>query len=543
MEEPSKIELRVGTPSEGGGRYRTATLVALCLATAAEYWTSSGVSLVLTDLTGTLSASSDEASWALTVYSTAFAVSIALSHRLSHYFGNRRYLANSALLYAITSVGCAFSVHLAPFLFFRALQGFAGGVFLVRSFVFLSQQYDPKSRSIATTTYGISFFFIGRMISPVVCGWMADSISWRLLFGVPTLLMCVAALLFFRHTSDRWTDAQEPYRLDLLGVLLLVSGAGCIQAVLSRGEIDDWFGSPHIVVLLTIGIAANLAFLLWQVSPINAAPLLDLNFLKTRAMYSAAVVGFALGILLAGSLYVIPQYLRNIESHSALQTGMLISLSGGASVAILCSFGVISALVVRVGAKTVLAFALVIEMVSQLLLAKHLTTDTPDYLLWVPLALNGVFIALSVPILGTAAFARLRSEEISSARAIYYGFRQFGASSGVTLAVVLIDHRMTLHSVRLFDNMFNRNLVSIGAAVDLSSGTATRALANAVRLQSSVLSFADVFYVMAAFAGLTLLLVPLLPSLANVSPAVDGALVSTETTSSRSLTIARGDLI
>jgi DHA2 family multidrug resistance protein len=540
----STTTTRTITPDEAAKRDRTVTLIALCLATAAEYWTSTGVSLILTDLTGTLSASSDEASWALTVYTTAFAVSIALSHRLSHYFGNRRYLASCAFLYAITSLGCALSPQLGCFLFFRALEGFAGGAFLVRGFVFFTQQYDPKPRSIAVTMYGLSFFFVGRFISPIVCGWMADSISWRLLFGFSALLMFAAAILFYRHAADRWIDAQEPHRLDFLGILLLLIGAGCIQAVLSRGEIDDWLGSPRIVALLLTGIAANLLFALWQVSSKNTVPLLNLSFLKTRAMYSAAIVGFALGILLAGSLYVIPQFLRNVESHSALQTGIMISLSGSASVAILCSFGPISALVMKVGAKTVIALALVIEMTSQLLLAQHLTTDTPDHFLWIPLALNGVFIALSVPILGTAAFAGLRSEEVSNARALYYGFRQIGASIGVTLAVILIDRRMTLHSARLFDNMFNRNMASIGIMLDPNAGAAARALANAVRLQSSVLSFADVFYVMAAFAGLTVFLVPLLPSLSNAATPVEHGLISTNhSTSIKSLTIARGDSV
>ena len=366
----------------------------------------------------------------------------------------------------------------------------------------------------------------------------------RLLFGFSALLMFAAAILFYRHAADRWIDAQEPHRLDLLGILLLLIGAGCILAVLGRGEIDDWLGSPRIVALLPTGITANLLFALWQVSSKNTVPLLNLSFLKTRAMYSAAIVGFALGILLAGSLYVIPQFLRNVESHSALQTGIMISLSGSASVAILCSFGPISALVMKVGAKTVIALALVIEMTSQLLLAQHLTTDTPDHFLWIPLALNGVFIALSVPILGTAAFAGLRSEEVSNARALYYGFRQIGASIGVTLAVILIDRRMTLHSARLFDNMFNRNMASIGIMLDPNAGAAARALANAVRLQSSVLSFADVFYVMAAFAGLTVLLVPLLPSLSNAATPVEDGLISTNhSTSIKSLTIARGDSV
>jgi MFS family permease len=73
-------------------RRRTATLIALILAAAAESWTASGISLTLTDLTGTLSASSDEASWALTVYSTAYAVSVVCAHRLSSLWGNRAYL-------------------------------------------------------------------------------------------------------------------------------------------------------------------------------------------------------------------------------------------------------------------------------------------------------------------------------------------------------------------------------------------------------------------------------------------------------------------
>ncbi len=55
-----------------------ATLFAFTLATGMEQWTGNGLSVTLTDLTGALGASSDETSWAVTVYSTAFAVSVAL---------------------------------------------------------------------------------------------------------------------------------------------------------------------------------------------------------------------------------------------------------------------------------------------------------------------------------------------------------------------------------------------------------------------------------------------------------------------------------
>ncbi len=54
--------------------HRGITLIALSLATGVEQWTGSGLSVTLTDLTGSLGASADEASWAVTLYSSMFAV-------------------------------------------------------------------------------------------------------------------------------------------------------------------------------------------------------------------------------------------------------------------------------------------------------------------------------------------------------------------------------------------------------------------------------------------------------------------------------------
>ena len=493
-------------------RARAATLVGLTLATAAEYWTSSGVSLVLTDLTGTLSASSDEASWALTVYTTAFAVAVALSHSLSLRFGNRRYLAACALLYASASIGCALSSDLEIFLVFRALQGFAGGAFLIRSFVFLAQQYEPRSRQLALVAYGISFFAVGRFAAPIVCGWLADVASWRLLFGVEAILMLAAALLFFHFTEEHWTVEVSTRTLDYPGVALLILGASTFQAVLSRGEIDGWFDSPVLASLFAVGVFANLCFTLWQLSPRNKQPLLHLAALRDRSTYASAVLGFALGILLAGSLYVLPLYLRGIETHSAYQTGVLLSIGGGVSVLVLCGFSIVGVLVARLGGKTVIALSLLVEMTSQLLFAHFLTTDTPNYLFWVPLALNGVFIALSVPVIGIVAFGDVKDSHISNVRALYYSFRQLGASVGVTCAAVLIDRRMTFHSSRLLDALATRNLTIVGPAVQ---NLASSALVAAVRRQSAVLSYADVFLVMSGVAFVTLLLVPLLPAMSR----------------------------
>ena len=108
----------------------------------------------------------------------------------------------------------------------------------------------------------------------------------------------------------------------------------------------------------------------------------------------------------------------------------------------------------------------------------------------------------------------MEDKHASSARAIYYGARQLGASLGVTAVVALIDRRATLHSSRLIEAFFSRNLSILGVSVDANNA---RHMAGLITKQSLILTFADVFYAMAALAAMMLLFLPLLPSLSQPS--------------------------
>lgn len=488
---------------------RTATLIAFILAGAAESWTGVGISLTLTDLTGTLSASADGAGWALTVYSAAYAVSVVCAHRFSSLLGNRAYLAAMAALFAVASLGCAGSDNLTTFLLFRALEGFAGGAFLTRTFVFTTLQFDPPQRPQVLVLWAISYFTIGRLFSPVMNGWFADNLTWRALFLVGAFLSSAASILFAKFTLRSWhEDQEEHFRLDVTGLALLVLGVVCIQTVLSRGEIDAWFESSGIVLLLLVGIAVNAIFAVWELHPRNQNPLFRLALIRTRAALAAAALGYPIGMLLAGSVYVLPQYLRTIEVHSATQTGLLLSIGSLASVAVLVAFKLTTQAIQRFGGPAVLACALLLECGSQFLFAHYVTVDTPDRFLWLPLIFNGIFIALSVPTLSLVIFSQMDYSDVSTARTIYYGARQFGASLGVTCAVVLIDRRLSLHTSRLLDAYVNRNL---GVVEVINPAQIPLELHAAIRRQAFVLAYSDVFHVMALIAFATLFFIPLLP--------------------------------
>ncbi len=330
--------------------------------------------------------------------------------------------------------------------------------------------------------------------------------------------MLLVSWLFYKHAQKHWTMDVEAHKADLLGIAFIVTGIVALQTVLSRGEIDDWFGAPRIIALTAFGIACNFAFFAWQLSPYNRHPLLHLERGADRGVLSAIVLGTVLGMLLSGSLFLTPQYLRRVESHSALQTGEMLSISALSSIAVFCCVKPLFKALLKFGGRSVIGFALFVQMLSMGLLGHVVTSDTPDYKLWIPLLLNGVFVGMTVPALAVAAFTKVPDKDVSNARALYYGARQLGASLGVTFVVILTDHRGTMHSSRLLEDLFSRNLSAIGLVAGPFSGKQASGLAASLMKQATVLTYADVFYSMAALAAAMLVLLPLLPS-STPSPA------------------------
>src|SRR5277367_3503551 len=98
-------------------------LIGLGLATGMEFYTFDAMNLVLVDLAGTLGVSLDEASWLLTVYSSALFLGVPVSIWLAGHFGYKRYLTATTLLFAVASVGCMLTPNFNTMLLWRAVQG------------------------------------------------------------------------------------------------------------------------------------------------------------------------------------------------------------------------------------------------------------------------------------------------------------------------------------------------------------------------------------------------------------------------------------
>ena len=500
-------------------------LMGLGLATGMEFYTFDSVNLVLPDVAGTLGLSADEASWLLTIYSCTLFVGVPISVWLAGHVGYKRYLIASTVLFAIASIGCAISSRLETLLVWRAILGVAGSGLIMwwRASVYMlvtGPRRSPLMTRLSTSLY------LSSAAGLLASGFLTDRVNWRLIF-LPNLLFAAGAVSFLLRFYPNVPRPSSPRvtKTDFPGIALIAVALISLQIVLSRGEIDDWFGSRFIRTLTWTSAASFAVFLWWQNSARNRAPLIDVALMRDRHVVSSVLIGLFAGLILSGSLYVLPEFLRNISAHtySATQTGRIICIYALAAAAVR---PLVAPVVARLGQRKTIALALAMLITSMLVFEHYLTTGTSVGYYVLPLVLYALCLAPLLSAIGSGVVSRVKQpEKLLDAVSIYMTFRQLGASLGVALLNILLDHRETLHSARLFEHLHRDDAGTSGWLATQGANAVTRGgysivdshlmalgqLAAAARQQAATLSYADAFGFMALIGVAALCTVPIIP--------------------------------
>ncbi len=101
--------------------------IAVMFATFMEVLDTTVVNVSLPHIAGSLSASVDEATWALTSYLVANAIILPMTGWLASYFGRKRMLMAAVFGFTAASFLCGLAPTLRMLIFFRIIQGATGG--------------------------------------------------------------------------------------------------------------------------------------------------------------------------------------------------------------------------------------------------------------------------------------------------------------------------------------------------------------------------------------------------------------------------------
>jgi DHA2 family multidrug resistance protein len=290
-----------------------------------------------------------------------------------------------------------------------------------------------------------------------------------------------------------------------------------MQIVLSRGERDDWFADPFIVTLTVIAATCLPLFIWWERRPDNRNPIISLATYRTRNFVLGSIYVVVLGMMLYGQLYFVPQFLRNVQHHSAFGTGQMQTIN-----AVWFTVGLIvgAQMIKRLGFRAGLGVGAAAFMAGMLLWTFRLTLQISDEAMYLPLALTGFGAGWQIGPISTLIASQTPNTQMGEAMELYLCQRQLGGSWGTAILTIIVDQRRSFWSSRLGESLNDFSLYMQDAmreqtATFLSTGlppshaaAASMGLLHArLQLQSVVNAFADTFAYQACIGAFALLLV------------------------------------
>src|SRR5438094_1948624 len=237
--------------------------VSVMFATFMEVLDTTVVNVSLPHIAGSLSATIDEATWALTSYLVANAIILPMTGWLASLFGRKRLLMLSVVGFTASSFLCGLAPTLGMLIVFRIMQGATGGALQPLSQAVLLEAFPPKDRGRAMAFWGLGIV-VAPILGPVLGGWLTDNYSWRWIFyiNVPVGILSIVMTQLFIFDPAYIKDIGR--RIDYWGLGLLAVGIGTLQVVLDKGQEEDWFSSAFIVTCTVMAVASLVILLIHE---------------------------------------------------------------------------------------------------------------------------------------------------------------------------------------------------------------------------------------------------------------------------------------
>ena len=458
------------------------------------------VNVSLPHIAGSLSATVDEATWALTSYLVANAIILPITGWLANFFGRKRLLMMSVGGFTVASFLCGLAPTLPLLIVFRVLQGAAGGALQPLSQAVLLEAFPPQDRGKAMGFWGLGIV-VAPILGPVLGGWLTDSYSWRWVFyinipvGVASLIM--TKMFIF---DPAYIRRKAGIGIDYWGMGLLAVAIGALQVTLDKGQEEDWFSSRLIVTLSVVAAAGFIAFAFRELAAEH--PVVNLRVLKDRTFSTGVILMTSVGFVLYGSMVLLPIWLQTLLGYPALQAGVALSPRGMGS---FLAMPIVGALLARADPRKFLGAGLLISAWTMFRFSRlNLNAGYWDFF-W-PQFIQGISLALLFVPLTTITMGPIPKEEMGNATSLFNLMRNLGGSFGIATTTTLIVRHQQMHTNMLAAHVNAYNPKAIAMLRDLQSmmgGDPVQAMKRAYAMldsmvlrQAAILSYIDVFLVL-----------------------------------------------
>jgi MFS transporter, DHA2 family, multidrug resistance protein len=480
--------------------------ISVMMAVFMEVLDTSIANIALPHIAGSLSATTDEATWVLTSYLVANAIILPMTGWLGNYFGRKKVLISCIIMFTIASALCGLAWSLPTLIIARILQGAGGGAMVPIAQAIMLESFPPQKRGQAMAVFAMGVV-VAPILGPTVGGWITDNYSWRWIFYINLPVGIAAAMM------SSWAVEDPPYikrnttaSIDFVGFGLLAVWLATLQIILDKGQEADWFSADWICWFAVISVLSLISFIAWEFY--TEHPLVDLRVFKNRNFTVGVILMTSLGAILYGTTAQLPLFLQTLMGYPALQSGYAMSPRG---IAAFMTTLVVGRLVGKIPMRWMLCFGFVMLATSSFMLSNINLQVSQLTVIW-PSVINGIAISFIFVPLTTITMSQLAQQQIGNASGLYNLMRNLGGSIGIAFVTTMLARGAQVHQALMVghltpaDPAFVQRLAATTKSLAQQNDPVTAktqayaTIYNTLDQQAHLWAFVDVFVLFGALA-------------------------------------------
>jgi EmrB/QacA subfamily drug resistance transporter len=416
----------------------------------------------------------DSLEWTVNAYTLSFAVLLLTGAALGDRFGRRRMFSVGLAVFTLGSAAAALAPSIGALVAARSLQGAGGALVTPLTLTLLSEAFPAGRRGVALGIWsGISG--LGVALGPVIGGAVVDGISWHWIFWLNVPIGLVIAPLARLRLAESHGPAG---RVDLPGLVLASGGLFGIVYGLVRANALGWT-STTVLAALVGGAILLLAFIASERR--TAAPMLPLDFFRSRAFSATNAVSLAMYFGMFGSIFLLAQFFQVVQHYSPLQAGLRTLPWTGMPMIVAPIAGVLSD---RIGSRPLMFSGLALQAAGLGWLVTVLAPGTPYTSFVGPFILAGAGMAMVFAPAANAVLSAVRPSQAGQASGATNAIRELGGVLGIAVLASVFTAAGGYGTPALFVAGL-RPAVAVGAAV-LAAGAVAALVVPRLRRGESV---------------------------------------------------------
>lgn len=486
-------------------RFPQLLLCTIFLLTAIEYLQSGMIAFGAGPIMGEIGAAPEEFSLIGAAYACVAIAAIAKQRWFAERLGWRCFVIVSLAFFMVGAAVCAVSSTYVQFMTGRVCMAVGGGTLMTSARV-LVNLFPPSPARFTGIRYFATALAVGSSGAPLLSSLAISHDSWRWIFGILIVLGALASVLAWICLPVE-TPARELHtESHPVLLMVLIAGTFFVLYALQRSYYD-FYGD--VAMLASAGVLGLMA-LAYFIHAMHARhrPLLDIGSLHNARYWSGVALFTGCYALMAANSYMLPALLQRGLGFPwevigpVLATGLAATLITWAVMAFILPKRPAAKKYYLIGFGALAIFGWRIGSLS------------PEADLWtdfVPaLACYGVFMMLVLATTALHTFREVQHHEtvFSHAQQVKSMLAQFGASMGVSLAMLCLQMRTAAHSTALNshfvagDPMYEQALRQMTEAYaqtgsDQPAVLASLGLAQALTRQVTLLAALDYFWLVA----------------------------------------------